>query len=199
MNEKNLNLILFEGDLNPNSQRSFICIWKPIRKQAYTFEFTVKSKFLKNKVKEIFIFVFFILWKFYASQSLDKAITMKREGKNKTFLFSSLVTPSFLQTQSTHKLQNKQKHKKSKACGLWIGPKNTFIKSKGQQEKQIHPWVITIGFTLPKFKETWTYLYFYLFIDLFKLSFYYWLTQMSVFFPTYTLWEICKQPHRLYK
>jgi len=43
---------------------------------------------------------------------------MKREGKNKTFLFSTLVTPSFLQTQSTHKLQNKQKHKKSKACGL---------------------------------------------------------------------------------
>jgi hypothetical protein len=38
---------------------------------------------------------------------------MKREGKLKTFLFSTLVAPSFLQTQLTHKFQNKQKHKKS--------------------------------------------------------------------------------------
>jgi hypothetical protein len=43
---------------------------------------------------------------------------MKREGKKETFLFSTLVTPSFLQTQSTHKLQNKQKYKNSKTCGL---------------------------------------------------------------------------------
>lgn len=44
MNEKKINLKLFEEDLNPNSQRSFICIRKPIRKQASTFEFTIKSK-----------------------------------------------------------------------------------------------------------------------------------------------------------
>jgi hypothetical protein len=79
MNEKNFNLKLFEGNLNPNSQRSFICIQKPIRKQASTFEFTIKSKILKHKVKEIFIFVFFILWQFYASQTLYKTVTMKRE------------------------------------------------------------------------------------------------------------------------
>jgi hypothetical protein len=61
---------------------------------------------------------FFFFENFDASQSLDKTITMKRQGKQKTFFFSTLVTSSFLQTQSTHKLQNKQKHKNSRTCGF---------------------------------------------------------------------------------
>jgi hypothetical protein len=39
-----------------------------------------------------------------------------------------------LQTQSTHKFQNKEKHIDSKTFGLWVGQKKIFIKNKCQQE-----------------------------------------------------------------
>jgi hypothetical protein len=62
---------------------------------------------------------------------------MKREGKKKTFLFFTLVTPSFLQTQSTHKLQNKQKHKNSRTCELFeLGQKTCLLKVKANKKSK---------------------------------------------------------------